>query len=67
MIERESECNGCAECVLCGRKHRHKKYVRCDGCGVVIEDEVYEIDGKHYCDSCILDMFYGFDASEINE
>lgn len=67
MIKRESKCNGCAECVRCGRKHRHETLVFCDGCGTIIEDEVYEIDGKHYCDECILNMFYRFDASEIDE
>ena len=52
--EVENGCVGCPQgCIQCGRD---KEYIvfKCDCCGDYIDDEedVMELDGKDYCESC---------------
>ena len=49
---RESACNGCAECIHCGRSHQFYTYYECDSCG---DEAEYWYDDKDYCESCLLE------------
>lgn len=59
MIERESMCNGCPDCVGCGRRDRYTYTVVCDECGWEIEEDmkVITIGKKHVCEDCIPGYF----------
>ena len=49
---RENECNGCAECIHCGRRYQFYTYYECDSCG---DEAEYRYDGSDYCKSCLLE------------
>lgn len=46
----ESRCNGCAECVHCGRSEQESVYYECDKCG---EEADFRYGGKDYCCECL--------------
>ena len=50
---KDSDCVGCETCANCGRRWGYMVYV-CDECGdeTTDIDEIHEIDGKDYCESC---------------
>lgn len=48
---RESACNGCAECIQCGRRYQFYTYYECDSCG---DEAKYRYDDKDYCEDCLL-------------
>lgn len=50
MIKYVNGCNGCAECIGCGRDKSIKILV-CDCCET--EDDLYEFDGEELCIDCI--------------
>ena len=49
---RESACNGCAECIHCGRNYQYYTYYECDSCGGEAE---YQYAGKDYCGDCLIE------------
>lgn len=64
MIRYEDDCVGCPQgCIHCGRG----KYPvwECDKCGAesVNGDDMYEVDGKHYCGDCYYEMGGDFAAA----
>lgn len=52
----ENACVGCAECIGCGRKYREDILYTCDSCGC-LDDNLYEHNGKMYCEDCITNEF----------
>lgn len=52
MIETRNECNGCAECVGCGRKYQKYKVLICDYCHNEVE-VAYVLNGDHVCADCL--------------
>lgn len=53
MIERDSLCVGCAECISCGRRGRYISYFVCDNC-LKQEDALYEDKLGEICEDCLL-------------
>lgn len=54
LIRRETMCNGCPECVGCGRDLLKTDVFRCDQCGEEFyEGNGKEIDGQDLCWSCV--------------
>lgn len=51
MITVENYCNGCPECIHCGR-NVDAEVLQCDSCGGY-EDELYKFDGEDLCIDCI--------------
>lgn len=48
---RESACNGCAECIQCGRRYQFYTYYECDSCG---DEALFRYGDEDYCESCLL-------------
>ncbi len=55
MIRYMSKCNGCAECVHCGRAFEQFEFVSCDACGEEGLDRYYVYEGEEYCEECMKD------------
>ncbi len=54
MIESRSMCNGCAECIGCGRIYRKYKALICDYCHGEVEWAYFdEKTGDHICEECL--------------
>ena len=51
----ECACNGCAECIGCGRKHEYYTYFECDKCGADAE-EMFNLEGEWVCEDCLYTM-----------
>jgi hypothetical protein len=66
MIKEVDDCQGCAECVGCGRKYRKHKVIVCDLCGKEVE-EVHIVYGDHICNDCLPDMFEKISVDDVNE
>ena len=49
---RESACNGCAECIHCGRSYQYYTHYECDSCG---DEAEYQYGGKDYCRDCLIE------------
>lgn len=47
----ENYCNGCPECIHCGR-NADVEVLQCDECGAY-EDELFIYDGEELCIDCI--------------
>ncbi len=68
-IVKESCCNGCPECIGCGRNRETYTYVECSKCGCTCEEgEYYECEGHagEYCSTCALEMS-GFQETDVSE
>lgn len=59
MIERESMCNGCPDCIGCGRRYQYTYTVVCDECLSELDEDtkVITIGKKHVCEACIPGYF----------
>lgn len=62
MIKVTNDCCGCATesypCLGDSCSLRHSEHYYCDICGCEIcIDEVYEVDGDHYCEDCLKEEF----------
>ena len=62
MIKIQNDCCGCAtenypcRAELCSLREVEHYY--CDKCGCEIHfEEVYEVDGDHYCEDCLKEEF----------
>ena len=55
MKKIETRCNGCPECVGCGRKHEEWSYYECDRCGSL--EQLYIYEGEEICAECLLKEF----------
>lgn len=53
MRDIQNDCVGCPQgCISCGRNHNYTVFY-CDRCNDELEEnEVYELDGKEYCEQC---------------
>ena len=67
MVKYESNCNGCPDCIGCGRSHKKVAVVYCDICNHEIQDDVYNLDGQHVCEDCLKETFYLCEAGEIDQ
>lgn len=67
MIKYESFCNGCTSiglpCTHC-EYGRRQAVVYCDSCSEQIDWKVYNVNGSHYCEKCLLEMFYEKEACD---
>lgn len=52
LIRRESDCNGCGECVQCGRRFTSHPIYECDKCGRETTQVFETEDGEDYCERC---------------
>lgn len=66
MIKTISECQGCAECIGCGRKWQKYKILVCDCCGREC-DSAYIVNGEHMCEDCALDSLDVITERDLNE
>ena len=64
MIREVDDCNGCAECIGCGRKYRKYKVIECDICGQEVE-EARIVNGDQGCLDCLPDMFEVIKAEDL--
>jgi hypothetical protein len=62
MRVKRTNCNGCPECVGCGRKFEEWSYHECDICGSL--EQLYIYDGKEICADCLLKEFEEVDMEE---
>lgn len=67
MIKYEDTCNGCSDCIHCGRDKK-QKFVYCDFCGDLIPEYknyfLYKGE-KESCASCVREtIFWEFDNDE---
>lgn len=65
MIRTVDACQGCAECIGCGRKWQKHKVIICDYCGKEC-DWVYLLNGDHICADCldeVLEKVYDEDCN----
>lgn len=70
MIEKESMCNGCGDCIGCGRRNQYTYTLFCDECGEEIEDNQHavKIGKKHICEDCIPSYFVAeLSAEELED
>lgn len=65
MIERDSLCVGCAECIGCGRRGRYNAYFVCDNC-LKQEDALYQDKLGEICEDCLLTAHMG-DGGKCSE
>lgn len=63
-IKLTDACNGCAECIGCGRKAKYRA-VFCDVCGEETGSRVYLVDGKQLCDTCALEVIESVRAEDL--
>lgn len=54
MKIKQNKCNGCAECVHCGRKYEERTVLVCDVCGDEAQ-ELYETENGQECEDCIVE------------
>lgn len=47
-------CNGCPDCIGCGRNKNVQQYECNGGCETILyeDDKIYEFDGEYYCSEC---------------
>ena len=57
-----TNCNGCPECIGCGRKYEEWTYHECDRCGSL--EQLYIWDGEELCGKCILNELEEVDMEE---
>ena len=50
----ENDCNGCDTCLRCGRNKNYKVFY-CDDCFTQIDEKVYFVDEKDFCEDCVLE------------
>lgn len=52
---KENNCNGCPDCIGCGRKYTYYEYFKCDICGYISDNASdFEQDnfGLDICRNC---------------
>ena len=54
MVKQENNCNGCADCICCGR-NRNIKVIACDDCEETLYEEAYKINDKILCRECAIE------------
>ena len=59
----QTNCNGCPECIGCGRKYEEWTYHECDRCGS-LEQLYYTSDGEELCATCILSDYEEVDMDD---
>jgi hypothetical protein len=60
MIRYENQCVGCPTekgCLGSACPNRSVEVYYCDKCNEEIYEDVYEVDGKEFCEECLKDMF----------
>ena len=62
MRVKRTDCNGCPECIRCGRNTWYY-YHECDRCGST-EQLYYAPDGEELCMSCIMEDYEKIDMEE---
>lgn len=72
MIETFDACNGCADCIGCGRKYDVRKAYVCDMCGDVISEYDgqplgFAFNGKDLCEDCMKDITLYDENGEMKE
>lgn len=65
MIQRDSQCVGCAECIGCGRRGKYYAYFVCDNC-LKSEDTLYQDKLGEICEDCLLTAHMG-DGGKCSE
>lgn len=51
---RHGKCNGCPECMGCGRSYEYYYTYRCDACGVEEYDKMFTDNyGRDLCNDCL--------------
>lgn len=58
MIEKVNLCEGCAECIGCGRKFAYGEAHFCDRCGEGIDDSGYDFDDEELCEFCACERLW---------
>ena len=58
----ETRCNGCPECIGCGRKYEEWSYHECDRCGSL--EQLYIFGNEEICAECLLLEFEEVDMEE---
>ena len=54
FVGKESKCNGCPDCIGCGRSREFVYWYECDGCKGEFEYfELEEYEGEFLCEDCI--------------
>lgn len=66
MIRTVDACQGCAECIGCGRKWQKHRVIICDYCGKEC-DPAYIVNGEHLCEDCVLNSLDMITERELNE
>ena len=66
MRETYNSCNGCTDCIMCGRK-TPVEHIICDKCGDEIPDEslIFEDDGDELCEDCFIERYYEKNADKL--
>ena len=62
MKIKQTNCNGCPECIGCGRKYEEWTYYECDRCGSL--EQLYRYEGEEICADCLLKEFEEVDMEE---
>lgn len=58
MIQYENQCVDCGlPCLAHACANASVPIYYCDNCGDEIDDDVYEADGDHLCESCLKTKF----------
>ena len=63
----ECACNGCAECIGCGRKHEYYTYFECDKCGAGETELFVGINGEELCFECYKNQFLSKICDDMDE
>ena len=63
----DTECNGCAECVGCGRQFRNIRVKFCDKCGNEVDKLYYDEKHREICWECYRDQFISKICDDMDE
>ena len=63
----ESGCQGCAECIGCGRQFRNYKIRYCDKCEDEVDKLYYDEYGREICWECYKEQYLSKYCDDMDE